>query len=385
MSTLTSCSIAGAAVPLQEIAYPVQCTHGRANVTDGPTTATGRLVLVNSAALVNISDDITWTLAGSKTRFTGIISDLSPSQNRVTDERFLEITAIGILTDLALEPVTASTWPEETSEARAGRILDAAGITSYTVTGALTVLAETGTTKSALDWLSQLAADTGAAVVDLPNGAVLFQDLEARRQRYVPGPTLKDPVTIPANVIEWEPSLQQHRGGIVNRITVTYDDPATSVTLNDTGSQAIHKLRPATISTRLANSTDANTRATTILTRLAMPRYALGAVTVRVHELDAPTRADVLDLVCGDRVIVSGLPAGYPLTNWLGVVEGWSETLTWHEGRQEEEHLLTLALSDPRASFAGVNWDEITPGFAWADAPTGRMWADVVTLESLGL
>lgn len=385
MSTILECYIDGDLVPLGEIAYPIQCTHGRAGITDGPTPSTARLILKNTATPVELSDIITWTATGPHTRFTGIITDLTPSTRVDNGERFLEITAVGTLTDIGLEPVEADAWPEETSEERAARILDASGVPAYTVTGSLTVLAETSGTKSGLDWLTQLAADTGAAVVDLPDGSILFQDLEERRQRYIPDPTLPDPVTIPAAVIEWEPSLQQHRGTIVNRITVTYGDPEASVTLNDVPSQEIHKLRPGTLSTRLANADDATTRATTILSRLANPRYVLGAVTVRVHELDATTRADVLNIVCGDRVIVTGLPDGYPLTDWLGVVEGWTEVITWNTARDEEEHFLTLALSDPRASFAGLNWDEIPAGFTWDDIPAGRMWADVVTLESLGI
>lgn len=384
-SIILECTIDGEQVPLTEIAYPIQCTHGRSTITDGPTAATARLLLIDPTVPVELSAIVAWTTTGPHNRFTGIVTDLIPSTRYDNGEQFLEVTAVGTLSDVALEPVASEAWPEETSEERASRILDAAGVPAYTVTGDATVLAEDGDTRSGLDWLSQLATDTGAAVVDLPDGSIMFQDLEARRQRYIPGPTLKDPVTIPSTVIEWEPSLQQHRGNIVNQVTVTYGSPAASVTLDDTPSQELHKLRPATLSTRLADATAATNRATTLLSRLANPRYVLGAVTVRVHELDATTRGDVLDLVCGDRVIVTGLPAGYPLTDWLGVVEGWSELITWNASREQEEHFLTLALSDPRASFAGLNWDEVPAAFAWADAPTGRMWADVVTLESLGL
>ena len=89
-----------------------------------------------------------------------------------------------------------------------------------------------------------------------------------------------------------------------------------------------------------------------------------------------------MGLMCGARAIVKGLPANYPNRDWLGVVEGWAEDYTTDE-YGNELHVLGLALSDPRASYATITWAEVTGGKTWADVRNGVIWTDVISNAEL--
>jgi len=60
----------------------------------------------------------------------------------------------------------------------------------------------------------------------------------------------------------------------------------------------------------------------------------------------------------------------------LGVLEGWTETYTI------DGYRLTLALSDPRYSYAMLQWDEA--GAAdWQNVPITTTWSDVILQSDL--
>lgn len=401
MTQITGITIDAAAVDLSTVVYDVKVTHGRGTITDDPTSSTLDLVLITydvELPDVELGNAIVVQAYGS-TRFTGKVSDAALT-HVVDDGARLAITATGKITDLATLPVTPSAWPEETSGARAGRILAAAGVALYATAGDLTVLAQTAEESSALALLTQLASDTGAAVFDTPDGGLVFQDLAGRAQRYIDdvwttvvgawsatsgtwaeqdSPAVSEPVELPAAAVAWSPTFEKHRGDIVNRVVVNYGVALQHIE-DDAASQTAHGIRSVTLDTQLAYLADAQLRAEQVTARLANPRYQLGAVDVLVHDLDAPTRTAVMGLLCGDRAIVLGLPRPAPTTDWLGVVEGWSERYTlerFDESTATESHVLSLALSDPRASFATVQWVAVTGTRTWSNIRATVPWADV--------
>lgn len=404
MSTISQVAVGGVALNLANVVYSITTTHGRSSITDGPTASTATLTLYGDPLpTVSLSSSLVIEAYGVK-RFTGVVSDLEPAVDAVTGRQYLKVEAIGRLADLSLDPVTPNAWPEETSAARATRILAAASFPSYTTSGDLTVLAKTADPTNALDLLGKLAQDTGAAVFDTPAGDVVFQDIVGRAQRYIKDtwttavgtfatatgtwaeqetPALAEPVTIEANAIAWLPTIQQHRGNIVNHVTVAYGsaDPQATVLEEDLTSQAAHKTRAVSLATDLATLADATTRAEQIITRLSYPRYELGGVQILVPELDAATRDLAMGLMCGSRVILRGLPDVFPSGDWLGVVEGWSETYTCDEFGNEYQ-TLNLAVSDPAASYATLQWANVTGTYTWANIDT-IPWADAITNDTL--
>lgn len=409
MAPITALTIDGSPVDLTRAIYDVTIVHGRATVTDGPAASS-----ITLGILIPADDDAPLTAFGMSTRitveayatprFTGVVSD-ARLIHPVTQTARLALTGTGPVADLGLAPVTPTAWPQETSGERAARILTAAGITLAETSGTLEVLALDDGETNALALLTDLARDAGAAVFDAPDGTIVFQDLAARAQSYIgstwatvtgtwaaavgawseqESPAVAAIVPLPPAAIAYEPSMEQHRADIINRAVVEYGDPVATITEEDTASQAIHKTRSATLRTRLADSAAATLRGEQVIARLAWPRYRLNSVQVLVHELDEPTRALVLALRCGDRVLVQQLRQPSPFESWLGVVEGWTETITvdrWTETEAVETHILTLALSDPRASFATVQWQDITPTRTWDDINPTITWADV-TLDT---
>jgi hypothetical protein len=409
--TITAVALGGTALDLDAVEYAISIAHGRSTITDGPASMNCRIRLVTVDGVlpsVTVSDALTIDAYSSR-RFTGVVSDAVLSHDPATGRGFLELSGTGPVSDLGLIPITPSAWPSEVSADRAARILTAAGITSYDTTGTLTVLAQTSDETNALDLLTSLATDTGAAVFDTPAGAVVFQDLNARAQSYVDDtwatvtgiwsaqtvtwadaetPAAAPPITLPSSAVAWEPSLEEHRGDIVNRVTIEYGTgtPRPTHTEDDTVSQAAHKIRAASMTTELATLTDAQTRAELVLERLSTPRYQMGGVSILVDDLTVGERADVLTLTCGSRVVLADLPQPSPVTSWLGVVEGWQESydLTyWDESQYQARHVITLALSDPRASYATVKWSEVTGTRTWANIEAGLIWADATTDNDL--
>lgn len=126
MTAITGISIAGTLVDLDSVHASVSGTHGRSSVTDSPAASSCTLTLVGDAIPTVEISDLLEVQAYGLLRFTGVITDATPRQTTRGDASMV-IVAIGALADLALEPVTATDWPQETSGARATRILTAAG------------------------------------------------------------------------------------------------------------------------------------------------------------------------------------------------------------------------------------------------------------------
>jgi len=96
-----------------------------------------------------------------------------------------------------------------------------------------------------------------------------------------------------------------------------------------------------------------------------------------MNELTSEERTDTLALLSGSRVIIDDLPAGSPYTQFQGIVEGWSETYV--PGR----HILTLSLSDPRASYQAAQWQQIDAALEWGNVRADVAWYSVVNPDDL--
>jgi hypothetical protein len=176
----------------------------------------------------------------------------------------------------------------------------------------------------------------------------------------------------------WEPRWQATASTIVNDVTVSYGalDPQDLFNQVDAASVAAFGSRAITINTGLADVDDAGNRASLVLTAQATERWTLGGVEILMETLTVPQLAEVMNLTSGDRVIVTNLPTPGPITQFLGVLEGWTETYTI------DGYRLTLALSDPRYSYAMLEWDGA--GTAdWQNVPITTTWSDVILQSDL--
>lgn len=409
MSAITSITIGGTAVDLAAVQYSVTVMHGRDSVTEPPTASNAQLVLYIDGELdipVAISDTVNIQAYGVD-RFTGRVVDLALEHGwhaTGTPVAALTIQAMGNLSWLGRKTAGDAGYPAENLDTRVAAILTSTGLTYTAETDPYIGLeAYTDGAASVYDLLMQLAEWTGATMYDLPSGGVWFESYTRRGYDYstatwaemstttwasangawseqvAPGTVAPSPVTLPAAAVVWAPAWQVTGSTIINDVTVAYgtNDPQDTVQQTDAASIAAHGRSAVTIATRLSSASDASRRATNVITAQADERWQLARLEVLIDQLDSTTRAAVLALKSGARVVVPSLPQPAPFDQFLGVVEGWGESYT------EDGHRLTLALSDPRYSYATVSWSQAPATATWGGVPATKKWSDIVLPSDL--
>lgn len=393
--------------------------HGRGAADDGPSASSATLTLLTSSMPTwSVGDSLTID-ADTGRMFTGVIADRSIPEHINTVERGMcarvELDAAGAVAALGRRPVGDEPWPQETATARATRVLDLAGVPYIVDTSAATsveVVPQDIDARTALDVLSELAADTAAAVVDTPDGYVLYQPLEARSrpifytrwQDFDPtqtwadfppadtwadfdviSPAAEQPLVLPADAVGFEPEWRSTAAAIVNSVRLGYGVPPEGsdpdrVSAQDDASIARYGQRHFGKDTQLARLTDAQAMASRVMSTRAWERWALGSVDVYADALDDPTQAALAALRCGDWVQVDDLPLPAPAASWVGICEGWAYR-EWVIG-DTRHGAWTLSLSDPLFSLAVPTWADYPPAFMWSDHSPLLTWADIVSIPA---
>jgi len=190
-------------------------------------------------------------------------------------------------------------------------------------------------------------------------------------------PSTTAATVLPSNGVIFTPAWTQNQVSIINDVTVSHGDPASYHTATDATSIATYGRRALTLETGLDKAADATSRANAILLAQAYPLWNLGNISIYVDQLTVPERDQVLALISGSSVLVNDLPQPAPFEQFLGLVEGWSETYT------PGQHILTLSISDPRYSYQTVTWGEVSPTLQWGDVDPTIIWYNVVTADDL--
>jgi hypothetical protein len=408
---ITSITVNGIALDLTGVEYRVTVSHGRNDITSTPAASDASLSLFGFAAIPVEVSDLVVIEAYGVTRFTGRVSDvlLTHDYNPTGPINFvgrLDVTLIGNLALLGLAFVGDGGYSRELLSDRVDNILTDAGVTFANNSDPLMTQEALGAQAggyAALDLLTALCTETGATLADLPDGNVLFESYSRRGYGYNPAhwfdldPTDTWPdipfiwadvydrvdaapltVTIPQQSTAWAPTWRSTNQTILNDVTVVYGN-AGNQDKNDTdpASIAVHGRRAFTLTTKLHEATDAQTRASEIVRAQSEPRYAMANVQVLMETLTEPTLSNVLDLISGSRVNLDDTPQPSPIEDYTGVVEGWSETYT------PGQHTLTLSLSDPRFSYLMVKWNEISPTLVWSAVDPTIQWYNVVLASDL--
>lgn len=426
---IASIAIGGSVLdPDRVVAESIVVTHGRRRATDGPEPGSANLAL-----LVPAPDMPAWGTGNSLTighdsgpLFTGRVTDLTMTHVDTREHgmcALIRLTAMGPAAVLGVRVVGDEPWPVETGAARAQRILTLAGV-AHSIDGATDplVLARDVDAQPALGLLDELAGSTGAAVFDTPAGTVVYQAISGRARPIVPfmwqdfdaaftwddfdpamtwagdppsfadwiSPTSEPPVRLPAGAIEWEPAWNLTEAEVVNHARVGYGLPpegeqqayAESV---DAASIADHGRRYTYLGSVLAEQADAADRAGHIVTTQARPRWAMPEAVVLLDLIRDPDPAlygQVLGLLCGDHVIIQGLPQPAPAVDWPAICEGWTYQF-WKTEHGTEHERVALALSDPLASLAVMRWDDYPAIYTWADHPAYLTWSDLTSTTIL--
>jgi len=405
-SPITSITLAGDTLDTDAVEWAVQVEHGRNDITATPGPSSAQVVILQTGANTitgQVGDALVITAHGAP-RFTGVATDIDIAHlpgdvplTRVTVLAIGHLSRLGSLTD------GGSGFPAESVEDRVTGIMDATGLGYVAhLDPDLNLIEDTGTTRTVLDLLNGINESAGGTLADLPNGDILLDSYTTRAWDYQPppwgdlvglwsaqSPDWEDlvtavlrppaPVELPAAGVLWEPVWKQTNLTVLNDVTVAYGtaDPQLTVNVDDATSKARYKIRALVLPTALADSDDATLRAGNIIAAQAQARWSLQQVSIMLDLLDTDTRAAVLGLVSGHRVVVTGLPTPAPSPQYLGVVEGYGESIT------PAGHVLTLSLSDPRYSYAMLLWEDVTVTVEWDEVNPARVWADVITAADL--
>lgn len=363
--------IAGAEIPLEDVFAALTIRHGRGSVDDAPLASTATLSLVNVtrelSSSFRVGDELELELAAGVRRFSGRITDAGYVAGT------LAIIAVSSLSWLARRKVGAVDYPEEAWSSRVYRVIREAGIGSSWSEREGTWAEATDTwleaeTELELElgeydptlaarpaqettlgaYLAELVESVPAAIAQLPNGAILVQELTARKSR----PTFSlDPAKVAADP-EWAQVDE-----IANVAKVEW--AGGEVVELEPVSHARFEEREATFRTELADLEEAEDRADRETARRAMPRWELE----RLELLDLEPAIGI-----GTPVVVTELEAGAPAASYFGVVEGWEDQLEPNPREDSIDWSMVLTLSPPRYSGIGITWAAVPAVVTWATA-----------------
>lgn len=378
---VTAITLAGDTIALGDAEWSVQVSHGRNDIgsTPEPSSAQVTLLQTGDTSITGTVGDELVIAARGVTRFTGTVTDIDiahlPGDTPLTRVTLL---AIGNLSRLVDFYAGADGYTAQDAQTRVETIMDTTGL-SYDASNVdpdLDLLAHPAEEGTVLALLTALNESTGGTLADLPNGDILIESYT--RRGYVSG-SAPTPFALPADGVLWEPVWKQTLETIRNKVILGYgaSDPQATVTVEDSTSQVRYKVRYVVMGTTLATLADATARAGNVIAAQSRATWSLQQVSIMVDLLDTDDRAAALALVSGSRVSLTDLPEPAPDTTYLGVVEGWGDSMT------PAGHVLTLSLSDPRFSNAMLLWSGIPSTVEWSEITTARVWADLVTADDL--
>lgn len=398
---------------------PAQVTvlHGRQEVRQGPEASNATLIFLRDPMPGWLyGDELKLLDDEARPMFTGRITDVGLRhgiRGDGTTYGLFTVTASGPVAGLGFRSVGDEPWPAEAGSVRAERILTLAE-TPYLIDGAAdaVILPRDVDSRPARDLLEDLIQSTGAAVVDLPDGRVMYQPLAERARAVKPLPWAdfdpaltwagfdaaqtwagfnswhsadsEWPLPLPPSAVEWEPEWSVN-ADISNHVRVGYgtvpeggEQAWTETT--DSASITRHGRRYQYVGTQLRDLPDAQAYASWILTTRTIPRWSLGDVTVLLEELDESARSQVLALTCGDQVTIEGMPTPAPALVAEGVVEGWTYVM-WGDAGQLFERI-TLHTSNLLDSLVVPAWADYPAGYLWQDHSPLLTWADIVKIPA---
>lgn len=387
----------GVALAVNDVEYQVIVSHGRSDIGSFPQPSSATIIVRGSTALNLGVGDLVEILAYGYDRFHGNVTDLSFT-NLGDGTPIVTVTAIGRLGLLGYRLTDPAAYAKETVYERADRILTDSGL-DYINGGTNTIDVFNSTEDipfSCTTALSELAEWSGATFFDTPSGFIVFESYGIRGTTAHPGnwatqvttfantnqswdsfPSSYAAPTIPGTAVAQGVAWSKTSTAVVNRATVTHGNPPSVHTVNDTASQAIYGIRAVELTTELDTVTDATDRANQILLAQAYPQWNLGKISVRIASLSVPLRDKILDLTNGSTVMIDGLPASSPYTQFQGIVEGWTEIYT------PGEHWLTLSISDPRLSYQTAPWNTVSATLTWNNVDPAIQWYNVVNADDL--
>ena len=387
------------AIDLTDVEYDVQVQHGRSDIKSTPEASNASITIRGTTGTaINVGDEIRIGAYNGVCRFRGNVTDVQ--LEHISTEPATPVTtilAIGFLQKLGYLTTGESAYAKESPRDRVDDVMTGTGLDYLNAADANLELSANNDPgiNTVLSYLQSLAEWSGGTYFDDCRGRIIFEDYGNRGIAGNSGiwenltepwsfyttawstfPTNNAAHSIPGSAIAWAPQWAKNLQSVINDIEVEYDN-GSIYQLEDTASITEFGRRKYDLVTELHGATDAQERAEQILTAQAQPLWNLGQVTVLMHRLTTEQRDDTMTLLNGSRVIVDDLPAGSPYTQFQGIVEGWSERYT------PGQHLLTLSMSDPRASYQTCTWADVDASLIWGDVNATLAWYNAVNADDL--
>ncbi|HEY7822963.1 MAG TPA: hypothetical protein VIG24_09030, partial [Acidimicrobiia bacterium] len=168
-------------------------------------------------------------------------------------------------------------------------------------------------------------------------------------------------------------TLNSSLADITNRVTVTYGTADLSVTRQDDFSIGEYGLEETTLTTILADQSDAEARADDLLFSQAQPSVEFDALTVNLRStIGTALRDALLTIEANDAINVTSLPTklGFQTIGFRGFVEGITYRLNDYEAT------VSLFVSDENLSFGSVLWGQVGATITWNTTNAALTWAD---------
>ena len=366
-----SLTIGGVAVDPALVVCDLTIRSGRTRQDDGLNAASATIELAEAdpSSITLGMEDVLQITVDAQPRFTGRITEITRTPIPMSGGSTWTIVGTGEIARLS-RFMLALPLPAESAAARADRVLTAIGF-PHTITGGLGyvigpygVAGDPPATADAI--LGSLITDTGVVIQDVGDGSILVQFGDGRlsEDRWTP-----DPVVTSTDL------AFAQSDDVVNDIVVAWI--GGNVPANSPSSIAIYDRRSVSLGTSLNDAASAQTRAASIIGRLAFPAWGIDSLTTWDREF--------LDHMVGAIVDVGPLPPGSPVESpYQGVMEGWVEHYQPStDGSSRVLGSFLIALGDLQHSAETIHWGGVTPTLHWAGVDPTTAWNEAISNAAL--
>ena len=332
--------------------------------------------------------------------FAGRVTDVTAERSPDRPGWILTVVAAGTLAELSRFQIGAPPWPAESDSERIRRVLDTAGydtagipvlagptmfardIDKQTPATLLRELADSG---GGLLWEDHSTADavTGGALVSYQplvlrtitsltlwdQVADTWDDVTGEWDAQMDSPTapwLLDPCAISADDWTWATTI----GDLVTHCVVTYgdNDPETSVSAGTLTPPVYEKK----LSSQLQDAADAQALANRTILGRGAQRYSTETAALDVSRIPDEEMPYLRARLIGGRAVrIPGMPAGSPVPELLGFIEGWQHEISVENGALS--WWVTLFITDATLTAPATQWNQADP-LTWDSITPSDIW-----------
>ena len=234
--------------------------------------------------------------------------------------------------------------------------------------GLYTMTAQSNTTDTIYNVVSDIANSAFGYIFEAPNGDIGYADADHRRDYLI----ANGYVELDANqALGAGLSTVMRSSDVRNDIYINYGNNYNSqVTASDATSIATYGYKAETINSRVQGAVDAQAIADRYIDQRAYPQPAFQSITFPITnaEIDNVDRDDLLGVFMGMPVDIRNLPTQISGGTFQGYVEGWRWSTRFNE------LFLTINVSPTAFSQVSMRWQDVPIAEAWNTIDPTLTW-----------